>query len=145
VGALTAALLALAGPAAAGWRYTEWGMSEAQVLAAGDGAVGRFFDPRPEPWGVYPDLIGDFRDHRRDYEVEFYFDKATAGLVGVRLVPYGQYWCLDILVELRDRYGWFMERRGGLLEWHDERANNLISYRQEPCSVRFQPIRLPGR
>jgi hypothetical protein len=143
-GLLGLALL-VARPALAGWAYTEWGMSQAQVIAAARGKVGRFFEPHREPWGLYPDLIGDYRDLHHSYEVEFYFDRETGGLAGVRLSPYGLYWCMDLLQALRQKFGYAnMVRRGGILEFTDERANNLISHRFEPCSLRYQPLVPPA-
>lgn len=127
-------------PADAGWAYTEWGMSEDEVLAAAEGRVGRFFEPNREPWGLYPELIGDHRDMHHTYEVEFYFDDG-GGLVGVRLAPYGLFWCMDLLQGLVKKFGYSrLARRGGILEFADERQNNLISHRFEPCSVRYQPL-----
>ncbi|MEQ9638716.1 MAG: hypothetical protein RIM84_01730 [Alphaproteobacteria bacterium] len=128
-------------PARAGWAYTEWGMSQDDVLAAANGKVTHFYEPHPEPWGLYPDLIGDHRDLRHTYEVEFYFDDETGGLVGVRLAPYGRYWCMDLMQSLIRTFGnRNMMRRGGILEFADAANNNLISHRFEPCAVRYQPL-----
>lgn len=142
---LKAAVVALAAgaahPAAAGWAFTEWGMSEDEVLAAGKGRVARFVELHREPWGLYPELIGDYRDLQHSFEVEFYFDRKGSGLVGVRLAPYGLYWCMDLLQALLQKYGYAnMVRHGGMLEFSDPRTNNLISHRFEPCSLRYQPL-----
>lgn len=127
-------------PAAADWVYTRWGMSEAEVLAAGHGKIARYVDPDREDWGIYPTLVGSHRDMQHSYDVAFYFDRHTGGLNAVRLSPNGHYWCLELLDGLRARYGWRNLVRDDLFEWHDPAANDKISYRLDPCWVKYEPL-----
>lgn len=82
-----AALVAIAGPAAADWEKTHWGAKVADtILAVGGDTAGMASDPRENIWGTEIGARGKGEYDGIGVRRDFYFD-AKGGLVIVKLVP----------------------------------------------------------
>jgi len=133
--------LAWFGQASAGWRYAEWRMTPDEVIAASDGTAKSHFVANRRAWGEYPKLAAPYRDGELTFEAWFYFDRYSGGLKAVRLVPTGNYWCIDVRAGLTDRYGTVHSFDDGRAVWTDEAHDNrisLIGFRG--CSVKYEPL-----
>jgi len=140
--ALAVVLLPQLPPAAgAGWRYAEWQMSRDEVIDASGGQAKAYLVANRRAWGEYPGLTAPFRDGQHTFEAWFYFDRYTGGLYAIRLVPTGEYWCIDIRAKLTARYGTvdFFDDNGAV--WtdrdHDNRVS-LIGFRG--CSIKYESL-----
>jgi hypothetical protein len=132
----------MAAEATAGWRYTKWGMTQDEVAAASGGLAVPHVVEKRESWGVYADLVAPQRLGPYPYRAHFYFDSKDGGLEAVRLKPTGRYWCPDIVLVLRERYGSNRYLRDGYYYWHDESANNQISLSSfSTCRIKYEPLR----
>ncbi len=138
--------LCLSLPAAAGWEYTDWGMSVEEVIGASAGKAVRHREPLRESWGVYPDLIVPYRAWGQWFEARCYFSATGLGLGTVRLVPQGRYWCIDILRGLMTAYGPVGRLENGRTYWRDPARRNLISLSDfGRCQIRIEPAEAKRR
>ena len=134
--------LAMAQAAQAGWRYAEWGMSKAEVIAASGDKARPYVVANRRSWGEYPDLAAPFADMTHTFEVWFYFDRYKERLYAIRLVPTGSYWCIDIRRKVMDRYGSTHRFIDEIAVWEDKSANNRISITGfRGCTVKYEPLR----
>ena len=148
---LACALLAAAGlaaPAAADWRYTRWGMSPEQVVAASRGAV----QLGPPPSGkTYENLTGRARGvHTEDgasFDAYFHFDAQTR-LARVALERTGGTDCAAIhnrlLAQLGRPASSTRQSFATIDQWRDQARGNLVGYvlvGQLPCTITYSRLR----
>jgi hypothetical protein len=148
-GRLQALLLALClgwpGTGLAGWRYAEWGMTKAEVIAASKNAAKPYVVAVRRSWGEYPALVAPYADMTHTYEAWFYFDKHEERLYAIRLVPTGRFWCIDIRREIMERYGSNHRMVENEAIWQDPAHNNRISITSfQGCTIRYEPLATPG-
>jgi hypothetical protein len=76
--------LAISRPAVADWRFTKWGMTPEQVVAASQGKV-HMLPPnlRPRVPRLETVAAGDFKDNELDLETRYAFSAAGGGLACV--------------------------------------------------------------
>lgn len=134
------ALLVTAQTAQAGWRYAEWGMTPEDLVRASDGAAKRHYESSRESWGEYPTVKTAVREMGQDFEVWFYTDPYD-GLYMIRLVPTGDYWCIDIRESAMARWGYDVRFVDGDPYWNDSRHElraSVIGFRG--CTVKLEPL-----
>ncbi len=142
--AVLLAVLLLGAPAQAGWRYAEWGMDEAAVIAASRGQAKPYDVALKQSWGEYPGLVAPWSDLRQSFEIWFYFERRSGALYALRLVPTGGYWCIDIRARLTARYGTPHHFDDQVPVWIDTANNNrisLIGFRG--CSIKYEALAMP--
>lgn len=84
---LATAFLA-ASPAAAGWEYTDWGMTAAEVVAASDGTVWETeHDPDNVLYGNQQLARGQVKYLGITMQVNFYFDPEDKTLAMIDILP----------------------------------------------------------
>ena len=97
-GAIAAALLISSVTAQANWRFTSWGMSVDQVVAAGKAAkVQAIADVKDDRVGDLQRLaVGETRDAGIDVQVQFYFTSGTKRLAMIRYQSIAEMDCADV-------------------------------------------------
>ncbi len=133
-------LLAGATAAQADWRYAQWGMAPDDLVRASEGAARRHYESHRESWGEYPSVKAMVREMGQDFEVWFFTDPHD-GLYMIRLVPSGDYWCIDIRESAMARWGYDVRFADGDPYWldpkHELRAS-IIGFRG--CTVKLEPF-----
>ena len=82
------ACLALPGTALANWKYTSWGMSLDQVIAASPSTVRRIADVDKDRVGGLQRLaVGEVTEGGTKFQVQFYFSPGGTNLELVRYEP----------------------------------------------------------
>ena len=134
----------MAAPAAADWRYTRWGMSPEQVVAASNGAV----QLGPPPQGkTYDNLTGRaLGKHEADgatFLAFFHFDAAN-GLAKVALERSGGTACAALQGALVAQFGAPAKSTRNnfatIEEWRDTARGNLVRYiliGDLPCTITY--------
>lgn len=136
IGVLLLLTVGLTAPAAAGWRYAEWGMTELEVEEASDGEAFPSGDDNAAYWEILPGLTAPARFGPFDMEAEFYFDK-TNGLTSVRLLPVNNIWCLDMMKYLLRNYSYQGPKEDAYI-WLDPSGGNQVQLSQfSRCIVTF--------
>jgi len=136
LGALLLLTIGLVGPADAGWRYAEWGMTELQVEEASDGEALPSGADNAAYWEILPSLTAPARFGPFDMEAEFYFDK-TNGLTSIRLLPVHNIWCLDMMKYLLRIYSYQGPKENAYI-WLDPSGGNRVQLSQfSRCIVTF--------
>jgi hypothetical protein len=129
-----AVLLLAASPANAGWQYTRWGMTPAQVLTASNNTLR---PPTPDEQrgqtvvGLAPSLTGRFDNRSFQFNSYFYFGAPGSGLSEVRLTLLDYQKLPSLLGVIQSSYGQPVEQdpgaisgRGGTSRWRDEKNQN---------------------
>jgi hypothetical protein len=144
--ALAGALLAVAaGPAAADWYYTRWGMTPEEVVAASNGAVR--LGPPPEG-KTYQNLtgraLGTFRGAGANFHAFFHFD-ANGGLAKVALERIDGAACAELHAVLQRDLGRPMSSNrqsfATIEAWNDPGRGNIVRYIQVgelPCTITYE-------
>jgi hypothetical protein len=145
------ALAGFAAPSEAGWQNTSWGMTPAQVVAAGKGKIRLSTgtpgdrikdDPRTvQAEGTY--ASGDYR-----FRSTFYFrDGTKLAFVQLRLLN-ADGGCGTLWADMNNAYGKpFDESETSVTEtaiWHDAAKNNrviLFEIGRASCSIDYQPLK----
>ena len=90
------ACLALPGTAQANWKYSRWGMSVDQVIAASPRTVRRIADVSKDRVGNLQRLaVGEVNEGGTRFEVQFYFTSDGKSLQLVRYEPAEKMTCTD--------------------------------------------------
>lgn len=96
--------LACSTPALADWRYTRWGMSPEEVIAASAGAASAVKDEKGKRVRDYRRLaVGEVAEGDTKFMVEFYFDQKKLKLI--RYVPTGGMNCTSVEEFLLRQFG----------------------------------------
>lgn len=137
----TAACLLWSRQGLAGWRYADWGMTKAEVIAASENRAKPYVVANRRPWGEYPDLVAPHADLSHQFEVRFYFDRHEERLHAIRLVPTGGFWCIDIRRKVMERYGTNHRAVDSYTVWDDVTGNNRISITGfADCTIKYEPL-----
>ena len=90
------ACLALPGAAQANWKYSRWGMSVDQVIAASPGTVHRIADIEKDRVDELQRLaVGEVTEGGTKFQVQFYFSPGGTNLQLVRYEPAEKMTCTD--------------------------------------------------
>lgn len=105
--AVAAAALTVSVAAQANWRFTSWGMSVDQVVAAGKGSkVQAIADAEDDRVGDFQRLaVGEIKDAGVDMQVQFYFTPGTKRLAMIRYQPLSEMDCADLEAAAVRQYG----------------------------------------
>ena len=109
----------------AGWRYTNWGMSEQEVKNASDGVAYVARGGLPAYWNELPRLLAKARFGNFEFLAEFYFDEKEK-LTKVRLMPRSEIWCVDMFRLLNKHYSTYVGPSDNGYIWLDPTRNNRI-------------------
>jgi hypothetical protein len=100
------ACLALPGTAQANWKYSRWGMSVDQVLAAAPLSVHRIADVEDDRVGSLQRLaLGVIIEGGTKFHVQFYFKTDGSGLRLVRYEPVAKMSCADEVAVATKMFG----------------------------------------
>lgn len=131
-------------PAQAHWQYAKWGMTPAQVIAAGSGKAKAAAGDRSAQGDTTREVEADYSAGDRAFRASFWFD--TSGLQKVTLSPTGERRCLDLRRDLLAKYGEPVERDPGSVErlmWADKPSNNrivIILDGDSFCELQYAPL-----
>ena len=88
--------LALPGTALANWKYSTWGMSVDQVLAAAPKSVHRIADLEKDRVDDLQRLaVGEITEGGTRFQIQFYFSPSGKGLQLIRYEPVEKMTCAD--------------------------------------------------
>jgi hypothetical protein len=100
------ACLALPGTAQANFKYSTWGMSVSQVLAAAPKSVHRIDDAEKDRVDTLQRLVvGEITEGGTRFQIQFYFDPSGKGLQLVRYEPVQKTTCTDESVTVHAMMG----------------------------------------
>ncbi|BBD98958.1 hypothetical protein SAMIE_1024590 [Sphingobium amiense] len=140
--------------AQAGWQYTQWGMSSAEVAGASGGKTQPLvFDPNsvdpmlrdhlPEIAADAPTMHAPYQTGGRQFDVEFHFsndrlDRATLHLKA----PLD---CFKLAGEMAAAYGIPDKHyeRSNTSWWRDKEKGNHVmfsAWANEQCTITYQPL-----
>lgn len=133
-------------PADAHWRYTRYGMSPAQVIAASGGKVGRGTGQPGPTEGTVNGAAGRFDADGYSYAANFYFRRNR--LVEVRLDLDGEENCLRLRDDFARIYGQPSDFRESIVNhwtWRDEKWANHVKLMTlgRYCQIRYVELK-PG-
>lgn len=145
--AFVVALAGAAGPAAADWQYTQWGMTPDQVTAASSQAAQPNPDRKLDADGLTAALTAPYQGAAIPFKAVFLFDPSNK-LQVVTLHPVGGIACPVIVQALAANHG-APENHADLLKsktlrWDDADNDNLVVYADlgaGDCSIQYS--RLP--
>lgn len=139
------ATLAVAWPTStfAHWRFTQWGMTPAQVKTAAKGSLrDDVGGPRDTVMGQNRKLSGVLWINWRQYKAEFYFSDADH-LTIVRLKPRKDRDCVRVIADMKARYGPSDDAHHGV--WTDPTTGDGVtqSFSENPAYC-YATYRKPG-
>lgn len=144
------AALFLASPALAGWQYTSWGMTPAQVVKASkgnarisDGEPGDRYDNSPKVVGA----VGDHSSGEYGFRTVFYF--VSGRLAEVTANPLDMQQCEAIFDSMKKAYGKPFAgnetyQDTGPTVWQDTAKNNkvgLLHLSDSYCTLHYEPLK----
>lgn len=143
---VSAALAGVVSPAQASWQFTQWGMTEGQVLEASHGTIHKATEP-----GVYTDgsrglLEGEYKSRSFGFQSTFTFSPAGT-LNGVKLKMPDRTKCESLNLALTAAYGdekVFKLLTGKISKWWDEDNGNMVLLSDMPnlwCTLSYVPYR----
>lgn len=131
-------------PAIAGWQFTKWGQTPAQVVAASNGSVKLITSPKEQEnlgrQGFRALATGHYATPKFDFDADFQFLEGRLVAVGLDLRDYTQ--CPKLKAALSGKY---KDSADGLdADWIDKSAGNLISVSEisiiKSCGVYYRAI-----
>lgn len=151
VGLVAAASMILGSSAAsAGWQWTDWGMTEAQVRSASGGAAVPNANRGEDAGDIRASLAAPFRAAGISTTAYFGF-LPDSTLTLVRLVPTQSSDCSSLLGLLKNAYGIPEEVSDGeyldITRWRDELNGNIVLFMtvvEDDCSVQYRAAAAPG-
>jgi len=125
-----------AGPAIAGWRYTNWAMTPEEVVTASQGKAAMLEEPDVTRSGLVRSAKADYRAGALSFHVSFLFHPATNVLERVVLKLKNAGGAPHLYQDLESHYGEPQSSeikpiQGGerhTAEWLDVESNNRITY-----------------
>lgn len=138
-------VFSLASPVKAHWQYTRWGMTPAQVIAAGKGRVQKA-DPTADaamPYGV-KEAGGSYDSAGRVLKASFWFK--SSNLTRVVLASEDEDTCFVLRRDLLSVYGKTAAQSGRLVEtgvWYDRAKGNRVQFSNwgtGGCDVIYSPL-----
>jgi hypothetical protein len=128
--AIIPALLGVTQIAQADWQYSKWGMTVEEVRAASNGAAtGASVSSHSKGASIL--LQSEYRTGEKIFDVAFFFDRKSGGLIMVRLSQRTSQECHDTLRALHDEYGSGEDTGSPKVpsyRWHDEPSVNVVEY-----------------
>jgi hypothetical protein len=142
------AILTASSPAFAGWQFTNWGMTPAQVVVAskgtaqlGNGEPGDRMKDSPHVVGA----VGTYSSGTHHFRATYYFDGGKLSLVMLKLTN-GTNGCGMLWADMKSAYGKPFSEKGGLINdaiWHDVAKNNFVAVLEigELCNLSYKPLK----
>jgi len=129
----------------ADWQFTQWDMSQAQVLAASKGSLTAYSNPSHDRGDSKAKLAGTYSAGGFDFTAILSFDLEDH-LTYVELDPLHPGQCDDLLQKLQRNYGLPATRTEAGMDWVDAPNRNKIFmfYVETTCSVTYSPLNRAG-
>ena len=147
---VSAALAGSASPVQASWQFTQWGMTEDQVLTASHGTVHKATEPRVYTDGSKGLLEGEYISGEFSFQLIFTFNP-TGALNGVKLEMPDLSKCTSLNAVVTATFGEaevsnFMS--GKISKWWDEDKGNTVLLSDISdlwCTLSYRPYTKLGQ